>query len=258
MTGSSGIVSISSEVELPKYSAGSDEQSPLRECGERWADRQAELRDAPWAQCPPEMSADFVRSMARELLSKDGDRAAMRAALFTASIMVEQDLTSIDLNARHPKFGASMHINGRIAAYEQSASSIVVDVAVPEDAPDQEALDMLARIGEGPVSAGSAFDPIADTPDTEIAKLLAMAEKAIGVSSYETLVVAALPLLAWKKMEDTNAETLRFQLSGLQDGHTPTLDDDQAVVFEAKRFGLAASCDQKREATRTVRVRVAR
>lgn len=258
MTRPTGIVSASHEVSLPKYSSRNSDTSPIRECGLRWEDRKNEFRDLPWAQCPPEMSADFVRSMARELLARDGDQAAMRAALFTASVMVEQGPPSIALGARHPKFGTHMEINGTIADYQESDSVVDIEVAIPKAAADQEALDVLDQVGEGPIHSGSPFDPIAQTPDTEIAKLLAAAEKAIGISSYETLVVAALPLLAWKKMEDTNAETLQFRLVGLQNGDEQILADDQCVVFQAKRFGLDASCDRKPEPTRTVHVRVPR
>ena len=255
MTQSSGIVSVSHETSLPSYSAGDEDQSPIRACGKRWEHLQDQVRELPWAQCPPEMSADFVRSMARELLQNDGDQAAMRAALFTASIMAEQKINKLSLSARHPKFGASMQIDAQIQPYVEGSGETQFEVAVPREADDEAALDVLRQVGEGPATAGSPFDPIAHTPDIEVAKLLASAEKAIGASSYETLVVAALPLLAWKKMEDMNAGTLRFQLAGLHDKEGPTLPDDQCVVFNAQHFGMQPSNDAKAQDTRTVRVR---
>lgn len=230
------------------YTPNPDEPSPLEACTERWKAQQEALRDKPWSACPPELSADFVRSMARELLLNDGSAAASRACLFTASLMAEHNIDEVKLAVRHPMLNAGIELVARIGqASPGNSEAAVFELAVDEDASEQEVRDGLAAFADQP-HEGQFFDPIDQTPDAQVAQLLARAEQIVGNSSLEPLVMAAAALLVWNKMENTNSATFRLELAGLHEGDVHVLAEDQSVVFHAKRQALEFAGDLRKQA----------
>lgn len=248
MSQSSRIISVSTSTEgLPAYERQEHGTSHLEACGKRWASQQKALKDAPWAACPPELSADFVRSMARELLQNDGDNAASRACLLMGSLMAENNLPSISLSLRCPALNSGIEIEGRIGqATSPSSDAVVFELAVDEDASERDVRDALAAIGSQSKES-QFFDPISQTPDIQLAQLLARAEQIVGNSSLDPLVLAAGTLLVWNKMEATNSATFRLELSGLSDGEDMLIGEGESVVFNGKRKALEFASDMHGE-----------
>ena len=210
-----------------KAKVGRDE-SELNAADKRWDAHKAEFRDKRWAECPPELSADFALAMARDLAREYGTGGAMNmAAMMTSGSAFD-----------HFPNGLNLRLSARASGQGQARIDLVLqdeapgedsDVAVeivgsvdPQDAqtlaPDALMKKMFER---GDEERRTPFDPLAPgaMAATDVAALVADVEKKLaGAKDLDILCASAMVLLAWRQAESNNAEHVTLKMSGLTNG----------------------------------------
>lgn len=210
--------------------------SHVQQCIQRWESRQNELKDKPWGQCPEEIVADFVRSVARDVLAEYGPSYAasqMAVAAAVGKYKVSPEGMDMMLSCSVPEkdCGIEMRLTTVPEGVEDEGQpEVEFALAVKQD--ELEALDKksvkdialsLLNNLEGP-EPREIFDPLADgsVPDSEILRLVQTIEKELpaganNADSHEldVLMTAGTVLLTWHQAELRNAETVKLSLGGL-------------------------------------------
>ena len=205
--------------------------------------RKAEFRDKRWAECPPELSADFALAMARDLAREYGTGGAMNMAAIMAS----------GIAFDHFPNGVNLQFSARASGQGQARIDLVLrdeapddesDVAVeitgrvdPQDAQTLEPDTLMKKMFErGDEERRTPFDPLAPgaLSATDVAALVADVEKKLpDGKDLDILCASAMVLLAWRQGESNHADSVTLKMSGLTDGKKD-IYPGRALVMEAQ------------------------
>jgi hypothetical protein len=224
----------------------SEKSSELGQVTAKWKPRQPEFRNKRWAECPPELSADFVRAVARDMVNEYGGGGAVSMlAMLAAGSMYKQTPQGLDVTLSCQAAGkgdAGVTLTLRDQAPEKD-----------EDGPDLEIVtrqtqeEALASLDKSPrellndalgkdtaANERVIFDPLADgaLTDTTLARLVADTERLFGAEhdDIEVLAMAALVLAVWRQGESNNAETVISTASGVTEGDRPVFEGRDIVM----------------------------
>lgn len=211
-------------------------QSALGLCQDRWEHLRDEVKGKSWAQCPPEMVCDFVRSTAHYFEQLYGEEAVFKSFQHTASgVFSDPSRTEITLVAAYSGSPASFSVrispttetqedrNGEIGSVEFDVTS---DAEGEDDV--REGLRAWAE-DEQPITR-FVFDPLTQLPVRDMMALVKHVENNVSTDDLTVLSACAFTLLWWKQHEDMNAEIGELSVSGLSVGDTELRPGEKIVA----------------------------
>lgn len=191
----------------------------LDACAARWAPTMQGLKNTPWSQCPPALTADFVRALMNDLEADYPEDLTYMAGQMAATSFME---------SAHPTFTfelpwAQAQLRLRMAWAntptlvqddEETALEVGIDMpegSTPEDT--QEALDHWLAQDTTDLTQLSVRKQL---PDTAFLALLAQVEALTPQArSMELLMAAAGLVLLWDRQQRINGDTYVVRLSGV-------------------------------------------
>lgn len=206
------------------------EQSELAATDKQWEPRKNEFKGKRWAECPPEMTSQFVLAMARDLVYEyDVSGAMQMATLMAGSIMYNKspDVLDLRLTARASGHGPACIDLMMLDVPEQSEddNDLGVDIVAEVDtdqidvsAGGHDAQSLLDKIFEKDPNEmpRTPFDPLSPgaMTDSDVARIVADVENKLGGKDLDILIVSSLILLAWKQAESNNANSVQLSIRG--------------------------------------------
>lgn len=225
----------------------------LSEASARWAHLQEELKAQPWSAVPGDMLRDFLIAGADTLREAYGSNAPAKAAEVLVVSLGERGLTEAGIKAAWFAASAGMGLELTTrqldpdAPIAQPGTEFTVDG--PAGADEAQVLEGLGKWAnrEHPVDR-LVLDPFLQVPSEDLRDLVRQVEALLGDPSdqdnqFDTLMASAAILILWEQMEQRNAATSDFSLSGLTNGDRDILPGLE-VLLHGTRIPLDSTPSQ--------------
>lgn len=239
-------LSIHTDGKPQRHKRQTREESELAAADNRWEPRKDEFKGKRWAECPPELSAEFVLALARDLVYEyDVSGAMQMATIMAGSILYEKspEVLNLQLTARASGRGPAcidlMMLDVPNQGREDDGGGLDIVADIDEDQIDltdahQDAGALLNKIlKEDPnETPRTPFDPLAPgaLTNSDLARIVADVEKKVGGKDLDILIVSSLVLLAWKQAESNNADTVQLSIGGVTNGEKAVYPGRKVVM----------------------------
>lgn len=213
------------------------EDSALGACLKKWEHLRDEVKGKLWAQCPPEMAADFARAVARDLVTEYGPGAIAKGGQSIAIAAAERNLDQVEIKGSWLGAGAFFGLRVEFSPDQRDVDAPVeqgveFSVVADDESDEGDVRDALRDWGKNEDSSRvrMVLDPVATLPDEDVAALVSQVEQYFKGDDATILFSSAGALLMWASMESHNAVDLNLEMAGLTRG--------DAYVAPGKRVAI--------------------
>ncbi len=210
----------------------------LAEAVERWDHLKEEVRHLPWSEVPDEMLQDFLKASSGHLMAGYADKGLSKAAEILAITLGSVSAGDIVFEAGWSQTSARLNVVISRRKYDEQVVDPMVEfqVRVPDEAMDDDVRQALQEWADKrKPQERFILDPVNQVLVSDLRALVLQVEGAVVDENEEdrnfnTLFCSAALLVIWKAMEDQNAATADWSLSGLTKGNEKVAVGEEVVI----------------------------